>query len=57
MARNVFLIGCAIVGVLAPTGPVRAGETVLAVAGALVVGLLVVMLDDLRYLFGTANRT
>ncbi|GAB2921939.1 methylamine utilization protein MauE [Micromonospora polyrhachis] len=54
--RNVFLVGCAIVGMLAPTGPVRPGETVLAVAGALVAGLLVVMLDDLRYLFGTANR-
>ena len=54
--RNAFLIGCAIAGALAPTGPVRPGETVLAVAGALVVGMLIVMLDDLRYLFGAANR-
>ncbi|MGK5671813.1 MauE/DoxX family redox-associated membrane protein [Micromonospora sp. URMC 106] len=55
--RNAFLIGCAIVGALAPAGPVRPGEAVLAVVGALIVGVLVVMLDDLRYLLGAPDRT
>lgn len=55
--RNAFLIGCAIAGALAPAGPVRPGEAVLAVVGALIIGVLVVMLDDLRYLLGAPNRT
>jgi hypothetical protein len=55
--RNAFLVGCAIVGALAPAGPVRPGQAVLAVVAALVTGVLVVMLDDLRYLFGASHRT
>ncbi|TDC43962.1 MauE/DoxX family redox-associated membrane protein [Micromonospora sp. KC213] len=54
--RNAFLIGCAVAGALAPAGPVRPGEAVLVVAGALVTGVLVVMLDELRYLFGVSSR-
>ncbi|SCF18258.1 hypothetical protein GA0074695_4089 [Micromonospora viridifaciens] len=48
---NLVLIGCAVAGALAPAGPVRPGEAVLAVAG-----VLVVMLDELRYLFGASGR-
>ncbi|MEV4463818.1 MauE/DoxX family redox-associated membrane protein [Micromonospora echinofusca] len=55
--RNALLIGCAILGALAPAGPVRPGEGALAAVGALVAGVLVVMLDELRYLFGAADRT
>ncbi|MFG2107657.1 hypothetical protein [Micromonospora chersina] len=33
--RNAFLVGCATAGALAPAGPVRPGEAVLAVAGGL----------------------
>ncbi|MEV4661976.1 hypothetical protein AB0J85_08485 [Micromonospora echinofusca] len=52
-----MLIGCAVVGALAPAGPVRPGEAALAAVGALVAGVLVVMLDELCYLFGAADRT
>ncbi|NES37385.1 methylamine utilization protein MauE [Micromonospora sp. PPF5-17] len=55
--RNAFLVGCAVTGALAPSGPVRPDGAVLAVAGALLTGVLVVMLDDLRYLFGATGRT
>ncbi|MEU9826211.1 MauE/DoxX family redox-associated membrane protein [Micromonospora chersina] len=55
--RNAFLVGCAIAGALAPAGPVRPGEAVVAVAGGLLTGVLVVMTDELRYLFGTSGRT
>lgn len=55
--RNAFLVGCAVVGALAPAGPVRPGEAVLAVAGGLLTGLLVVMLDELRFLFNPSGRT
>ncbi|MEU9738990.1 MauE/DoxX family redox-associated membrane protein [Micromonospora chersina] len=55
--RNAFLVGCAIAGALAPAGPVRPGEAVLAVAGGLLTGVLVVMMDDLRFLFGASRRT
>ncbi|MER7455963.1 MauE/DoxX family redox-associated membrane protein [Micromonospora sp. NPDC126480] len=54
--RNALLVGCAAVGVLAPTGPERPGEALPAVAAALVAGVLVVMLDDLRYLFSASDR-
>lgn len=55
--RNAFLVGCAVAGALAPAGPVRPGEAVLAVAGGLLTGALVVMMDDLRFLFGASRRT
>lgn len=55
--RNGFLVGCAIAGALAPSGPVRPGEAVLAIAGGLLTGVLVVMMDDLRFLFGASRRT
>ncbi|MFG3600924.1 MauE/DoxX family redox-associated membrane protein [Micromonospora chersina] len=55
--RNAFLVGCAIAGALAPAGPVRPGEAVLAGAGGLLTGVLVVMMDDLRFLFGASRRT
>ncbi|MEU5527930.1 MauE/DoxX family redox-associated membrane protein [Micromonospora chersina] len=55
--RNAFLVGCAIAGALAPAGPVRPGEALLAVAGGLLTGVLVVMMDDLRFLFGASRRT
>ncbi|MEV4481570.1 AfsR/SARP family transcriptional regulator [Micromonospora coxensis] len=55
--RNVFLVGCAVAGLLAPAGPVRPGEAVLAVAAGLVTGVLIVMLDELRYLFGASERS
>ncbi|MEV4267839.1 MauE/DoxX family redox-associated membrane protein [Micromonospora aurantiaca] len=55
--RNAFLVACAVAGALAPAGAVRPGEAVLAGAAALAVGVLVVMLDELRYLFGAASRT
>ncbi|MFE9691889.1 MauE/DoxX family redox-associated membrane protein [Micromonospora sp. NPDC005806] len=54
--RNAFLIACAAAGAFAPAGPVRPEGAVLAVAGGLVAGALVVMLDDLRYLFGASSR-
>ncbi|MFG3299638.1 hypothetical protein [Micromonospora chersina] len=57
MWRNAFLVGCAIAGALAPAGPVRPGEAVLAVAGGLLTGVLVVMMDELHYLFGASSRT
>ncbi|GAA1378227.1 MauE/DoxX family redox-associated membrane protein [Catellatospora chokoriensis] len=49
--RNALLIGCAAVGAFAPTGPVRVEAAALAVGCGLVAGALIVMLDDLRYLF------
>ncbi|MFC0032654.1 MauE/DoxX family redox-associated membrane protein [Micromonospora chaiyaphumensis] len=54
--RNLALIGCAVAGALAPAGPVRPGGAILAAAVALLAGVLVVMLDDLRYLFGGSAR-
>ncbi|MEW2331634.1 hypothetical protein AB0880_27995 [Micromonospora chersina] len=55
--RDAYRVGCAIAGALAPAGPVRPGEAALAVAGGLLTGVLVVMLDELRYLFGASSRT
>ncbi|WP_433311312.1 MauE/DoxX family redox-associated membrane protein [Micromonospora chersina] len=55
--RNAFLVGCAIAGALAPAGPILPGEAVLAFAGGLLTGVLVVMMDDLRFLFGASRRT
>ncbi|TDC39792.1 methylamine utilization protein MauE [Micromonospora sp. 15K316] len=54
--RNLFLIGCAAVGALAPAGPVRPDGAALAVAVALVAAALVVMSDEVRYLFGASHR-
>ncbi|MEN3615405.1 MauE/DoxX family redox-associated membrane protein [Plantactinospora sp. ZYX-F-223] len=54
--RNAFLIGCAVVGALAPSGPVRPAEAVVAVAAALIAAALIVMLDEVRYLFGASRR-
>lgn len=54
--RNVFLVGCAVVGALAPVGPVRPAGVVLAVAAALVAAALVVMLDEVRDLFRPSRR-
>ncbi|SIQ83492.1 MauE/DoxX family redox-associated membrane protein [Micromonospora avicenniae] len=54
--RNAFLIGCALAGALAPAGAVHPGGAVLAVATALVAAALVVMLDEVRYLFGPSRR-
>jgi hypothetical protein len=49
--RNVFLIAVALLGAL--TGPAPAGPAVavLAAVTGLVVGGLIVLLDDLRFLF------
>ncbi|MDO3703185.1 MauE/DoxX family redox-associated membrane protein [Micromonospora sp. C28SCA-DRY-2] len=55
--RNAFLIGSAVVGALAPAGPVSPAGAGLAVAGALVAAALVVMMDEVRYLFGAPSRT
>ncbi|SBT43481.1 MauE/DoxX family redox-associated membrane protein [Micromonospora auratinigra] len=55
--RNLFLVGCAVAGALAPAGPVRPDGALLTVAAALLVGALVVLLDELRYLFGSSVRS
>ena len=49
--RNVFLIAIAVLGALAAPGTVSPAVAVVAAVAGLIVGGLVVMLDDLRVLF------
>ncbi len=49
--RNVFLIAIAMLGALATPGTASPAVAVVAAVAGLVVGGLVVMLDDLRFLF------
>jgi len=49
--RNVFLIAIAVLGVLAGPGTVSLAVAAVAAVAGLVAGALVVMLDDLRFLF------
>ncbi|WP_117210161.1 MauE/DoxX family redox-associated membrane protein [Allorhizocola rhizosphaerae] len=56
VARNTFLIAVAVVGLLSAGGPLNLAATLAPAVAGLVIGGLVVMLDDIVYLFKPASR-